>query len=258
MSSSAPWASVWITGASTGIGRQVALLLAERGARVTVSARSADALADVASHSSRMTALPLDVTDRAATAAAVAAIEKDQGPIDLAILNAGIWQPMGAFGFDAGKSAQSMSVNYLGIANALERLIPLMAQRERGHIALTSSVAGYRGLPQAAAYAPSKAAVIGLAEALAPDLARKGVRLSVINPGFVDTPMTEVNRFPMPFLMTPEAAAHTIVRGLERGKFEIAFPWQMVALMKFARVLPYPFYFWFARNFLMPRRNPTA
>lgn len=254
MGTALPWASVWVTGASSGIGKEVALLLAARGARVAISARSAEALAGLAAGHERLLAVPLDVTDRAACAAAIDTIERAQGPIDLAILNAGIWQPMGAAGFDAAKSAQSMSVNYLGIANPLERLIPAMTARGRGHIALTSSVAGYRGLPQAAAYAPSKAAVISLAETLAPDLARKGVKLTVINPGFVETPMTRVNRFPMPFIMAPQDAALAIVRGLERGRFEIAFPWQLVAMLKLARILPYPAFFWFARNFLMPKR----
>lgn len=256
MKISVPWASVWITGASSGIGRDVAVKLAGRGARVTVSARSADTLAALAAQHARITAAALDVTDRAAIGAVVAKIEAAQGPLDLVILNAGAWQPMGASGFDAGKSAQSMAVNYLGIANALEHVLPAMIARGRGHIALTASVAGYRGLPQAAAYAPSKAAVISLAEALKPDLARKGVTVSVINPGFVETPMTAVNRFPMPFLMPSHKAADAIIAGLEKGKFDIVFPWQMAALMKFARVLPYPAYFWFARNFMMPKRPP--
>lgn len=254
MTSSVPWTSVWITGASSGIGREVAVKLAGRGARVTVSARSADALADLAAQHPLITAAALDVTDRAATAGTIAAIEATQGPLDLVILNAGIWQSMGASGFDAAKSAQSMSVNYLGIAHALEHVIPRMTARGRGHIALTASVAGYRGLPLSSAYAPSKAAVISLAETLKPDLARKGVTVSVINPGFVDTPMTEVNRFPMPFLMPVDKAADAIIAGLEKGKFEIVFPWQMAALMKFARVLPYPAYFWFARTFMMPKK----
>ena len=243
-----------VTGASSGIGREVALLLASRGARVAVSARSADSLAELCRLDERLTAYPLDVTDRAACAAVIDRIEAAQGAIDLAILNAGIWQPMGASHFDAEKAEQSMAVNYLGLANPLERLIPLMIGRGWGHLALTSSVAGYRGLPQSAAYAPSKAAVISLAETLAPDLARKGVGMSVINPGFVDTPMTRVNRFPMPFLMQPDAAARAIVRGLERGRFEIAFPWQLVTLLKIARVLPYPLFFWFSRTFLMPKK----
>lgn len=249
-----PWTSVWITGASTGIGRDLAIKLAAGGAHVTISARSADALAALAAKHPRIRAAPLDVTDPSATARVVDDIEASQGPLDLVILNAGVWQPMGASRFDAGKSAQSMAVNYLGIANALERVIPLMSARGRGHIAMTASVAGYRGLPQASAYAPSKAAVISLAETLKPDLARKGVTVSVVNPGFVETPMTEVNQFPMPFLMPSDKAADAIIAGLEKRKFDIAFPWQMAALMKFARVLPYPAFFWFARTFLMPKK----
>lgn len=253
MSKPLPWRTAWITGASTGIGRELALILAAAGVRVAVSARSAQKLADLAALRPGLLAVPLDVTDRSATAAAYAEIVRAIGPLDLVVLNAGVWHPMGASDFDASKSADSMAVNYQAIANALQSVIPAMSSRGSGHIAMTASVAGYRGLPRAAGYAPSKAAVISLAETLAPDLARKGVTVSVINPGFVETPMTAVNDFPMPFLMKPEAAARVIVTGLARRKFEIAFPWQMVALLKFARVLPYPLFFWFARTVLMPR-----
>jgi len=251
------WPVVWITGASTGIGRELALQLAAQGSRVAVSARSADKLAELASRDPRIVPFPLDVSDGEATRLTVSAIARDIGPIDLAVLNAGVWHPMGSAGFDAAKSAQSIDVNYLAVARVVEVLAPAMIARGRGRIAMTASVAGYRGLPNAAAYAPSKAALISLAECLAPDLARKGVGISVINPGFVETPMTAVNTFPMPFLMKAEDAARAIITGLERGRFEIAFPWQMVALLKLARVLPYPMFFWFARTFLTPRRRET-
>ena len=255
MTPSVPWTSIWITGASTGIGRELALTLARAGAKVAVSARSREKLDELAGLAPGILMVPLDVTDQAATALAFATIEAKIGPLDLVILNAGVWHPMGAAGFDAQKSANSMAVNYQGIANALELAIPAMIARGRGHIAMTSSVAGYRGLPRAAAYAPSKAAVISLAETLAPELKKKGVTVTVINPGFVDTPMTEVNDFPMPFLMTTEGATRAIIDGLRRKRFEIAFPWQMVALLKIARVLPYPLYFWFASTFLSPKRK---
>lgn len=255
MTTPLPWATVWISGASTGIGRELALKLARGGARVAVSARSRDKLEELARLAPGIYVAPLDVTDAAASARAFAEIEAAIGPLDLIILNAGVWHPMGASGFDARKSANSMAVNYQGIANALEVVMPAMIARGRGHIAMTSSVAGYRGMPKAAAYAPSKAAVISLAETLAPELRRKGVTLSVINPGFVDTPMTEVNDFPMPFMMPPDAAAEAIIQGLKKKRFEIAFPWQMVALLKTARILPYPLYFWFATTFLTPKRG---
>ena len=248
-----PWRVVWITGASSGIGRDVALHLAKSGVRVAASARSADALVTLAAQQPGITAFPLDVTDRAAVAAVVRSIEATIGPIDLALLNAGIWQPMGARDFNAPMAVHSISVNYFGIINALDALIPLLIGRGSGHLALVSSVAGYRGLPKAAAYSPSKAAVISLAETLKPDLAARGVKVSVINPGFVETPMTRVNKFPMPFIIKSDDAANRIITRLQAGKFEIAFPWQLVSILKLARILPYSLYFWCVRTFLSPR-----
>jgi short-subunit dehydrogenase len=234
---------------------EVAERLARRGAKVAASARSANKLAALAAANPNITAYPLDVTDAAAAKNVHAAIVAAQGPLDLVFLNAGIWQPMGASNYRAEVAQESMRVNYFGIVNALEPVIPAMVARGRGHIALMGSVASYRGLPRGAAYGPSKAAVATLAEALAPDLARKGVRVSVINPGYVATPMTAPNDFPMPYIVSVETAVDRIVRGLERGSFEIAFPWQTVAILKLARILPYPLYFWFARTFLMPQRE---
>jgi short-subunit dehydrogenase len=251
----AEWTSVWITGASSGIGRELALRLARRGAKVAASARSAHTLAELATSNPNIAAYPLDVTDAEATASVHAAIVAAQGPLDLVLLSAGVWQPIAASDFEAAAVREAMRVNYFGIVNALAPAIPAMVASGRGHIALMASVAGYRGLPRGAAYGPSKAAVISLAEVLAPDLAGKGVRVSVINPGYVATPMTAPNDFPMPYIVSVETAADHIVRGLERGRFEIAFPWQTVATLKLARVLPYPLYFWFARTFLMPNRE---
>ncbi|MGI9570889.1 MAG: SDR family NAD(P)-dependent oxidoreductase, partial [Desulfobulbia bacterium] len=123
------------------------------------------------------------------------------------------------------------------------------------HLALISSVAGYRGLPRSLAYGPSKAALINFSESVRPDLEKFNIGLTVINPGFVDTEMTRRNDFPMPWIMTPEKACNLIIKGLKKGKFEIAFPWQMVALLKFARILPYPLYFWFIRIFFSNKRQ---
>jgi short-subunit dehydrogenase len=124
---------------------------------------------------------------------------------------------------------------------------------------MVSSVAGYRGMPMGASYGPSKAAVISLAEVLRHHLSYRGVKVSVINPGFIDTPMTKINDFPMPFMISAEDAARRVITGLERGKFEIAFPWQMAALLKLARVVPYPLFFWGVRTFVLPGpRTPPA
>lgn len=232
------WRTAWITGASTGIGRELALKLAARGVVVAASARSVTKLQELAAVRKGIIAFPLDVTARSEVATTHKGIVETLGAIDLAILNAGVWHPMPASAYDAARVADSMNVNYIGIANALEPLIPAMIAAGRGHIALVASVAGYRGLPKAAAYAPSKAAVISLGEVLRLELVRHGITVSVVNPGFVETPMTSVNDFPMPYIMKADDAADRIIKGLERGKFEIAFPWQLVTILKLLRLLP--------------------
>jgi short-subunit dehydrogenase len=233
-----PWKTAWITGAGTGIGRELAVKLARAGVRVAASARSADRLDELGRAQAGIFPVPVDVTDRAAVDAAHRHILATIGTIDLAVLNAGVWHPMSAGEYDAERVAQSMNVNYLGIANALQPLIPNMIAAGKGHLALVASVAGYRGLPKAAAYAPSKAAVISLAEVLRLELSRHGITVSLINPGFVETPMTAVNQFPMPYIIKAEDAAERILKGLARGKFEIAFPWQLVTMLKLLRLMP--------------------
>jgi short-subunit dehydrogenase len=238
------WPAVWVTGASSGIGRELAVQLAARGSAVAASARSEDELAALASGDDLISSYPLDVTGTGPVADTVESIERDLGPIDLAILAAGTWTQVKAAGkFDPDTFRRAMEVNYQGTVNALAALVPRMVARGRGHIAIVASVAGYRGLPKAAAYGPTKAALINLAESIRPELEARGVRISVINPGFVRTPMTDVNTFPMPFLMEPDEAARRIVAGLEAGKYEIAFPIRFVVLMKLLRILPNALFF---------------
>jgi NAD(P)-dependent dehydrogenase (short-subunit alcohol dehydrogenase family) len=253
-SSSRPWKVVWITGGGTGIGREVALKLAQAGCQVAISARTGQTLRDVAALHPNVHVFPLDVTDPAQTVLTLDAIETTLGPVDLALFNAGVWDPMGASDYTSQRAALSMQVNYGGVCNGVAAIVPRFRTRARGHLALVASVAGYRGLPQAAAYAPSKAAVIALAEVLRPELARIGVTVSVINPGFVKTPMTDVNTFPMPFLVTSDVAAEAIIAGLAKQKFEIAFPWQLVAIMKVLRVLPYGLFFWISSR-MQPKKS---
>lgn len=244
-----PWRTVWITGASTGIGRAVALRLAARGVAVAASARSEHDLAALAAESGTIAVYPLDVAETGAVVETVGRIEQDLGGIDLAILSAGTWtQVKPAKAIDPEVFARAMAVNYQGCVNALAALVPRMIARGRGHIAIVASVGGYRGLPKAAAYGPTKAALINLAESIRPEFEARGVRISVINPGFVRTPMTDVNRFPMPFLMEPEEAARRIVAGLEAGRYEIAFPTRFVLMMKVLRILPNAAFFWVMRR----------
>ncbi len=237
-----PWKTAWVTGASTGIGREVALRLAKSGVQVAISARSSEKLDELARIHSNIRAFPVDVASREQMSETAARIIETYGTLDLAVLCAGIWQPLRARDYDAAAAASSMSVNYLGVANALEPLIPHMITSGKGQLALVASVAGYRGLPKAAVYAPSKAAVITLAEVLRLELAAQGITVSLVNPGFVETPMTAVNDFPMPFIISADDAAERIVRGLSRGKFEIAFPLPLVVMLKILRMLPNSIY----------------
>ena len=240
MSRPLPWKTAWITGASTGIGREIALQLAASGVRIAASARSAEKLASLGPD---IIAIPLDVTDAAACSAAVAEIESRLGPIDLVVLGAGTYTPVAIDDLDPARFAHMMDTNYMGVVNCVAALAPGMMARGSGHLSWIASAAGYVGLPKAAAYGPTKAALINLAESLAPEMGLKGVSVSVINPGFVETPLTAQNDFPMPFLMKADDAARRTIAGLAAGKFEIAYPRRFVAILKALRLLPYPLFF---------------
>jgi short-subunit dehydrogenase len=247
MTQAMPWKVVWITGASTGIGREIALQLAARGVTVAASARSADKLLGLGVN---VKPYQLDVTDPTAMAATISNIEGDLGPIDLAVLAAGTYTPVDVENFSPAIFETAMATNYLGVVNALAGLLPRMISRRTGHVAWIASVAGYVGLPKAAAYGPSKAALINLAESLKPDLEMRGITLSVINPGFVETPLTAQNDFSMPFLMQTTEAARRSIEGLLKRRFEIAYPLRFVIIMKLARLLPYALFFRVIRTML--------
>jgi short-subunit dehydrogenase len=235
----------WITGASTGIGAAVAAKLVQDGWTVVITARGADKLEALAArHPGRMIAAPGDVTDAAAMKALVADVEAQSGrKIALAILNAGAWQEMGAGDFDFEAFRMQFEVNVIGTAACIDAVMKPMMARKAGQIAVVASVAGYRGLPRAVAYGATKAALIAMSESLRFDLAKAGVAMTVVNPGFVRTPMTDRNSFKMPFLLEPEDAAGRIVRGLATGRFEVAFPWQLVWPLKFIQILPSRLFF---------------
>lgn len=239
----------WITGASSGIGRAVALKLAQQGYRVAVSARSSDKLMALqAQMPDRIFAFPLDVTDRTAASSVASAIRASLGPIDLAIFSAGSYKRDSVQNFDSGVFAETLNLNVIGTAHTLEAVIPDMIARKHGEICVVASVAGYVGLPGGGFYGATKAALNNLCEALYPELEREGVRMRVINPGFVDTPLTEKNDFPMPFLITVDEAAQTIVDGLKTNKFEIIFPWKMALAIKFLHALPHSLRFALTRR----------
>ena len=233
---------VWLVGASTGIGRALAERLHALGARVIVSARQAEALHDFVTQHPGSQALPLDVSDpMAMQAAADAALAA--GPLDLVCYCAGHYHAMRATAIDLPELLRHHEVNTVGALRWLAAITPALLARGEGHISLVSSVAGFRGLPLSLAYGPTKAALINLAETLYLDLQPHGLGVSVINPGFVQTPLTAHNEFHMPALITPAQAAEAIVHGWSRGEFEIHFPKRFTRVMKLLRLLPNRLYF---------------
>lgn len=241
---------VWVIGASSGIGRATAEALLQQGAKIVVSARTERALLDfAAAHAGPDAActaaiqpVPIDVTDAVSVAAATRTVLA-QGPVDLVLYCAGHYRAQRATAFDLADMLQHEQVNYTGALRVLDAILPSMLARGAGHIALVSSVAGFRGLPQGLAYGPTKAALINLAETLYLDLRDAGIGVSLINPGFVETPLTQQNAFTMPALITPEQAAIEILRGWARGRFDIHFPKRFTRWLKLLRLLPYRLYF---------------
>jgi short-subunit dehydrogenase len=244
-------ARIWVTGASSGIGAALARELADRGASVAISARNADRLREVAG--GRMHVEPLDVTDRAATVAAGAAVRKALGGLDAAVLNAGTWSRFRPEHWDSEAFADQLQTNLMGTVHALEAVVPTMIAEGRGRIVGTASVAGYRGLPGAEAYGATKAALLNLLEALRGSLGPHGIVVQSVAPGFVRTPMTDRNTFPMPFLVSPEEAARAIADGMAKDKAEIVFPLPMMLVMKLARLVPVRA--WTAATAAMSRRG---
>ncbi|MGH8280996.1 MAG: SDR family NAD(P)-dependent oxidoreductase [Gammaproteobacteria bacterium] len=243
----------WITGGGSGIGRALALRLARAGWTVAISGRRLEMLEQTARLAGTgIRAYPLDVTDLDAVRQTVLRIEQETGPIQLAVLNAGLGRFLKLDELRAEIFAEHMRVNYLGAVNGIDALLPVFRARHAGHIVITASLAGYRGLPGGAAYAPTKAALISLAESLRFSLEPEGIRISVCNPGFVKTPMTDDNHFRMPFLMDVDTAAERMYRGILRRKFEIVFPLRLALFARLGRTLPYSWYFRLMRG---PRRR---
>jgi len=239
--------SAWIIGASSGIGRATAAALHARGAHVTVSARNAQALQDFVAEHSGSVALPLDSTDSQAMHACVRSLLAERAP-DCVMYCAGHYQAMRASALDVPDMLRHLQVNYQGALYLLDALLPALRQRGSGHLSFVSSVAGYRGLPNSLAYGPTKAALTNLAETLHLDLQADGIGVSVINPGFVETPLTAGNTFKMPGLITPAQAAQAILQGWAQGNFEIHFPKRFTLWMKALRIMPNRWYFFLVRK----------
>jgi NAD(P)-dependent dehydrogenase (short-subunit alcohol dehydrogenase family) len=232
MTTTLPWKTAWVTGASSGLGREIALRLSAGGCRVAISARSADKLAAMEREHAGLVAVPFDVKDSAAAARAATEVVARFGPPDLVLLNAGIGVFKSAARLDADLFRDAFETNVIGMGNVLAAILPAMVERGSGHVALMGSLAGYRGFPYAIHYAPTKAAIRSMADCLRFDVGRKGLDVTIINPGYIETPLTEKNENPMPGLMPLAPAIDRIMAGLVARKFEIAFPWHMALLVK--------------------------
>lgn len=238
--------AAWITGASEGIGKALALNLAAEGYVVFASARSLgklQALAASFSGAGRIVPLQLDVTDREANARAVETIVRECGALALAVFNAGNFIPVRAFKLDPQAFDQSFALNFTGTLNGLIPAVEVMKKQGFGQMALVSSSAGFGGLPKNAAYGATKAGLINLAASLKFDLDAMNIRIQVVTPGFVETPATDKNDFPMPFLMKVDKAAQALSAGLKSNAFDITFPKRFTWILKAMNTLPYWLYF---------------
>lgn len=234
---------VWIVGASSGIGAELARSLAARGARLVLSARSVQGLAEVGRDCPQSIELGMDVSVAGEFPRVLAEITALWGGLDMVVLNAGTYRPLRAWELTPERVRETLDTNLMAVFDGVAAIVPALLAAGGGAIALVGSVAAYGGLPKAAAYGPSKAALLNLAECLYLDLAPRGVSVFLISPGFVATPLTAQNDFHMPALIQPQDAADAIVAGMAKGLFEIDFPRRFTLAMKCLGLLPYRWYF---------------
>ena len=235
---------IWITGASSGIGKAVAIKFAENGWTVAVSARRQNLLNELKQINQNIYPFPLDVTDIEKCKLVASNIINQFKNIDICLFGTGMHDPKSEKKFNLNKIREIMEVNYFGTMNTINSIYDYFSEKKNGQISIISSVAGYRGLPAAGAYCASKAALTSFTESLNFDMRMKNIRVSLVSPGFIKTPMTDQNDFPMPMIKSPEFAANKIYKGLTIKKgFEIHFPKAFTYLMKFLQILPNGLYF---------------
>ena len=236
--------TIWITGGSTGIGKALAIKFATKGWNVAVSARRAELLNELTITYKNIHSFPLDVTDVDKCKIVFKNITEKFDSVDICIFGTGIHDPNSEKVFNLDKIREIMEVNFFGAMNCVNAIYKYFSEKKNGQISIISSVAGYRGLPAAGAYCASKSALTSFTESLHFDMKRKNVKVSLISPGFIKTPMTDKNQFPMPFIKSAEFAADKIFLGLtKKNDFEIHFPKIFTYMMKIIQILPNWLYF---------------
>ena len=235
---------IWITGASSGIGRALAIKFANNGWLVAASARREELLVDLSKNNSNIFSFPLNVRDAKAAKNVFQNIIEKFKNLDICVFCTGIHDPESEKQLNSEKIRDIMETNFFGTLNCIMAANNFFRERKNGHISIVSSVAGYRGLPAASGYCASKSALTSLAESLYFDFKRHNIRISLVSPGFIKTPMTDKNKFPMPMIKSAEFAAEKMFVGLTRkNAFEIHFPITFTLIMKFLRILPNWLYF---------------
>ena len=236
--------TIWITGGSTGIGRALAIKFASKGWNVAVSARRVELLNELSNSYEKISAFPLDVTDKSKCKEVFNEIKKKFENIDICFFSTGTWNPKKEKDIDVEQMEEVFKVNFFGTVNSIKAIEEYFRNKKSGIITIVSSIAGYRGLPNSTGYGPSKSALNNLAESLYFDFKRYNVRICLVSPGFIKTPMTDKNDFKMPFLKTPEYAANQIYNGLiNKNIFEIHFPKALTITLKLLSFLPSKVYF---------------
>jgi len=230
---------IWITGGSSGIGKALAYKFANEGWQVALSARREELLNEISKSNNNIHSFPLDVLDVEKCKEVFNKIVSKFENIDIAVFSTGIHDPNSERKLNLESIRKIMETNFFGTMNSINSVYNYFKEKKSGHISIVSSVAGYRGLPIAGAYCASKSALISYAESLYFDMKRFNVRVSVINPGFIKTPMTDQNPFPMPMIVSPEFAAEEMFKGLTKSKsFEIHFPKKFTFIMKILKIMP--------------------
>src|SRR5210317_1197678 len=236
--------TIWITGGSTGIGKALAIKFASKGWNVAVSARREELLNELSDQYETISAFPLDVTDKQKCAEVFDQIKKKYEDIDICFFSTGTWNPKKEKEIDVEQIEEVFKSNFFGTVNTIKAVEQYFRDRKKGTITIVSSIAGYRGLPNSTGYGPSKSALNNLAESLYFDFKRFGVRVCLVSPGFIKTPMTDKNDFKMPFIKTTDYAANKIYDGLiNKNVFEIHFPKSLTIILKILSFLPSKLYF---------------
>ena len=241
--------TIWITGGSTGIGKALAIRFANEGWNVAISARRENLLKELSDRFENISPFPLDVTDKENCKNIFNQVKEKFGDIDICFFSTGTWDPKKEKDIDVEQIENVFKINFFGTVNSIKAVEEYYKNRNEGTLAIVSSIAGYRGLPNSTGYGPSKSALNNLAESLYFDFGRHNVRVCLVSPGFIKTPMTDKNDFKMPFLKTPEFAADKIYDGLVNKKsFEIHFPKELTLTLKFFSILPFKLYFYLVKK----------